>query len=35
MQSIHDLLADLGVDLVQYQGQDLTARSPIDGEASL
>ena len=33
MQSIHDLLAELGVDLAQYQGQDLMTRSPIDGEA--
>ncbi len=32
MQPIHNLLAELGVDLAQYQGQDLTARSPIDGK---
>jgi aldehyde dehydrogenase (NAD+) len=31
MQTIEQLLAELGVDLSQYQGQDLPARSPISG----
>jgi aldehyde dehydrogenase (NAD+) len=31
MESISTLLDGLGVDLAQYQGQDLRSRSPIDG----
>jgi aldehyde dehydrogenase (NAD+) len=33
MESIALLLADLGVNLQRYQGQDITSRSPITGEA--
>src|SRR4051794_19728031 len=35
MQSIQNLLVELGVDLAQYQGQDLISRSPIDGQAAI
>ncbi|HEY8101676.1 MAG TPA: aldehyde dehydrogenase family protein [Burkholderiaceae bacterium] len=33
MESITHLLADLGVNLQHYQGQDIVSRSPINGEA--
>ncbi|MGZ5818834.1 MAG: aldehyde dehydrogenase family protein, partial [Burkholderiaceae bacterium] len=33
MESISHLLADLGVNLQRYQGQDIASRSPITGEA--
>jgi aldehyde dehydrogenase (NAD+) len=32
MESIAPLLADLGVNLQHYQGQDIASRSPINGE---
>ena len=32
MQSITNLLLELGVDIAHYQGADLTSRSPINGE---
>jgi aldehyde dehydrogenase (NAD+) len=34
MQQVSQLLTELGVNLAEYQGQGLTARSPITGEAT-